>query len=175
MAHVEDLQHPFWDTNSDRGVQPSLTDQAILEAERLLNVTLPASLLDILREQNGGLVASSRDAFPTSRPTSWAPDHVPFDVVMGIGHGEQTLSLLDSPYLVQEWGLPRDVVLVSGEGHYWIGLDYRTCGRHGEPSVVWFDADDNSELTLAPDFRSFMEGLTSALEFDVERGEGSRD
>ena len=168
-----DLQPVFWSTDSGVGVQPDLTDQTILEAERLLNVTLPASLLDLLRRQNGGLVVSSRDAFPTSRPTSWASDHVPFDFVMGIGRREQTLSLLDSPYLVEEWGLPTDVVLLSGGGHYWIGLDYRTCGRHGEPSVVWFDADDNSELPLAPDFRSFIEGLTSAPGFDDERSEAS--
>lgn len=160
-TQADDRPHPFWDTDDDHGVQPPLTDEAITEAERLLNVTLPASLLDLLRERNGGLVASGRDAFPTSRPTSWAPDHVPFDFVMGIGRRDQALSLLESPYLVEEWGLPKDVVLVSGDGHYWIGLDYRACGRHGEPSVAWFDADDDSELTLAPDFRSFVEGLTS--------------
>ncbi|MFJ6835455.1 hypothetical protein [Streptomyces sp. NPDC091209] len=106
MAHGEDLPEPFWDIKSDRGVQLPLTDLAILEAERLLNVTLPVSLLGLLRKQNGGLVVSSRDAFPTSRPTSWAPDHVPFDQVMGIGHREQALSIVDSPYPVEEWGLP---------------------------------------------------------------------
>lgn len=168
-----DLQPVFWTTDSGVGVQPDLTDQAILEAERLLNVTLPASLLDLLHQQNGGLVVSGREAFPTSQATSWASDHVPFDNVMGIGRRERTLSLLDSPYLVEEWGLPADVVLLSGAGHYWIGLDYRTCGRHGEPSVVWFDTDDHSELPLAPDFRSFTEGLTAASGFDDERSEVS--
>ncbi|MFF3411866.1 SMI1/KNR4 family protein [Streptomyces sp. NPDC002742] len=175
MARVEDPPEPFWDINSDRGVQLPLTDLAILEAEGLLNVTLPVSLLSLLRKQNGGLVVAGRDAFPTSRPTSWAPDHVPFDVVMGIGRREQALSMLDSPYLVEEWGLPTDVVVVSGDGHYWIGLDYRICGRNGEPSVTWFDADDNSELDLAPDFPSFIGRLTSSLDFDGERSEGSPD
>ncbi|WP_406481704.1 SMI1/KNR4 family protein [Streptomyces sp. NBC_01615] len=175
MARFEDLLPPFWDTSSDYGVQPPLTDRAVGEAERLLNVTLPDSLLDLLRKQNGGQVSDSRNAFPASLPTSWSTDHVPFDSVMGIGHRERTLSMLDSPYLVEEWGLPTAVVLVSGDGHYWIGLDYRTCGRHGEPSVVWFDADDNSELALAPDFRSFIKGLTSAREFESERSEGSPD
>ncbi|MGW9030091.1 SMI1/KNR4 family protein [Streptomyces sp. NPDC055722] len=173
MARFEDLQPSFWDTSSDCGVQPPLTDQAVREAERLLNVTLPDSLLDLLRKQNGGQVSDSRSAFPASRPTSWSADHVPFDSVMGIGHRDGTVSMLDSPYLVEEWGLPTAVVLVSGDGHYWIGLDYRTCGRHGEPSVAWFDADDNSELALAPDFRSFINGLTSAREFESERSEGS--
>lgn len=131
MKRFEDLQQSLWDTGSDYGVQPPVTDQAILEAERLLNVTLPSSLLDLLRQQNGGQVTSSRNAFPTSRPTSWSADHVPFDSVPGIGHRERTISLLDSPYLVEEWNLPAPVVLVSGDGPCWIGLDYRACGRHG--------------------------------------------
>ncbi|WP_425558976.1 hypothetical protein [Kutzneria kofuensis] len=46
---------------------------------------------------------------------------------------------------------------LSGDGHTWIALDYR---RPGEPSVVWLDADQNTELPLAADFRSFVEGLT---------------
>jgi hypothetical protein len=172
MARFEDLPPFFWDTSSDHGVQPPLTDRAVGEAERLLDVTLPDSLLDLLRNQNGGQVSDSRNAFPTTLPTSWSADHVPFDSVMGIGHRERTLSILDSPYLVDEWGLPTAVVLVSGDGHFWIGLDYRTCARHGEPSVAWFDADDNSELALASDFRSFLMGLTCAREFKSERSDG---
>ncbi|MFI6360364.1 SMI1/KNR4 family protein [Streptomyces sp. NPDC050743] len=172
MARFEDLPPFFWDTSSDHGVQPPLTDRAVGQAERLLDVTLPDSLLDLLRNQNGGQVSDSRNAFPTTLPTSWSADHVPFDSVVGIGHRERTLSILDSPYLVDEWGLPTAVVLVSGDGHFWIGLDYRTCGRHGEPSVAWFDADDNSELALAPDFRSFLMGLTCAREFESERSDG---
>ncbi|MFE9937167.1 SMI1/KNR4 family protein [Streptomyces hirsutus] len=165
MTRFEDLQRSLWDTSSEYAVQPALTDQVIAEAQRLLNVTLPSSLLDLLRHRNGGQVAAGRNAFPTSQPTSWSPDHVPFDSVMGIGHRERTVSVLDSPYLVEEWGLPAAVVLVSGDGPCWIGLDYRACGRHGEPSVTWFDADLNAELALAPDFRSFIEGLTSAPDF----------
>ncbi|MEU0837303.1 SMI1/KNR4 family protein [Streptomyces sp. NPDC005969] len=172
MTRFEDLQYLFWDTGSDCGVQAPLTEQTILGAEDLLNVALPGSLVDLLRKQNGGQVTCNWNAFPTSRPTSWSADHVPFDSMMGIGHRERTLSMLDSPYLVEEWGLPTAVVLVSGDGHYWIGLDYRACGRHGEPSVTWFDTDDNSELVLAPDFRSFIEGLTPASKFESERSEG---
>jgi hypothetical protein len=162
MAAFEDRQRSLWDTGSDYGVQPPLTDQAIVEAEGLLTVTLPGSLLDLLRIQNGGQVSDSRSAFPTSMPTSWSADHVPFDAVMGIGNRERMLSILDSPYLVEEWDLSPATVLISGDGHFWIGLDYRVCGRHGEPSVTWFDADDKTELALAPDFRSFVQGLTSA-------------
>ncbi|MET8409905.1 SMI1/KNR4 family protein [Streptomyces sp. NPDC005195] len=168
MARFEDVQAAFWKSGSRYGVHQPLTDEAVREAEQLLGVTLPSPLLDLLRGQNGGESAADRDAFPTDQPTSWSADHIPFDHLLGIGDHERTVSLLDSPYLIKEWGLPAPAVLLSGDGHYWIALDYRASGRHREPSVTWFDADRNEELALAPDFRSFVEGLTSASDFDSE-------
>lgn len=154
----------FW-SDSPHGVQPPLTDEAVRDAEKVLGVRLPEALLELLRVQNGGVVVDERSAFP-SGPTSWASDHAPFDSLMGIGAAERTTSLLDTPYLVGEWGLPSPVVLLTGDGHWWIALDYRTCGPDGEPSVVWLDADDESELALAPDLRTFLAGLVPAESFD---------
>jgi hypothetical protein len=131
----------------------------------VLGVPLPSALLDLLRVQNGGVVADGHDAFPTSQPTSWSHDHVPFDALMGIGRRERTMSLLDTPYLVKEWGLPSQIVLLSGDGHCWIGLDYRGCGPDGDPSVTWFDAELDTELPLAGDFRTFVEKLTAGRAF----------
>ncbi|MEV4429425.1 SMI1/KNR4 family protein [Streptomyces sp. R-07] len=166
MARFNEVKATFWGDGL-YGVQPPLTDVAVRDAEVELGVRLPSSFLELLRGQNGGLVADRWDAFPTDVPTSWSEDHVPLDMVMGIGrHDDQ--SLLDSPYLVKEWGLPSPLVLLSGDGHCWIALDYRVCGRQGEPSVAWFDADGKSELTLAADFRAFVEGLTSAASFDAD-------
>lgn len=175
MARFEDLCSSLWDTTSEYAVQPPLTDQAVAEAQRLLDVTLPASLLALLRHRNGGVVAADWDAFPTSAPTSSSADHIPFDLVMGIGRREDTLSLLDSPYLVEEWGLPSAVVVVSAGAPCFVGLDYRACGRHGEPSVAWFDAELDKELTLAPDFRSFIEGLAPAGDFERTHAEATPD
>ncbi|WP_329315864.1 SMI1/KNR4 family protein [Streptomyces sp. NBC_01262] len=154
----------FW-AEGDHGVQPPLTDEAVREAEGVLGVPLPSALLDLLRVQNGGVVADGHDAFPTSQPTSWSHDHVPFDALMGIGRRERTMSLLDTPYLVKEWGLPSQIVLLSGDGHCWIGLDYRGCGPDGDPSVTWFDAELDTELPLAGDFRTFVEKLTAGRAF----------
>ncbi|GGU93111.1 hypothetical protein GCM10010275_32970 [Streptomyces litmocidini] len=86
---------------------PPLTDAAVRDAERRPGVRLPSSLLALLRDREGGVVADARDAYPTDAPTSWSDDYVPFDLLMGIGeeHGDRP-SLLDSPYLVEEWGLP---------------------------------------------------------------------
>jgi hypothetical protein len=154
VADFDEIKVAFWGDGT-YGVQPPLTDEAVKEAEDLLGVRLPAALLDLLRVQNGGMVACGRRRCPTSEPTSWADDHVPLPDLIGIGHTKGVLSLLDAPYLVEEWDLPEGVVPVSGDGHCWIALDYRAAG---EPSVVWLE--EGRELALARDFRSFVEGLT---------------
>ncbi|MFF1447539.1 SMI1/KNR4 family protein [Streptomyces sp. NPDC058274] len=138
-----------------------MTDEMVEDAERLLGISLPASLLTLLRVQNGGGVAERWNVFPTPVPTSWNDNHVPFGDLLGVGRRERMTSLLDAPYLVEEWDLPAPIVLLSGDGHCWVALDYRACGRQGDPSVTWFDTDAESDLVLAPDFESFVEGLTS--------------
>jgi hypothetical protein len=176
MARFNDVKTTFWgDGDGDYGVQPPLTEERVREAEHVLDVALPSPLLDLLRVQNGGRTAARWNAFPTSKSTSWSANHIPFAELMGIGRREHMTSLLDSPYLIEEWGMPSPVVLLFGDGHYWIGLDYRVCGREGEPSVTWFDTEADTELALARDFRSFIEGLTSSSAFDndVALGQGS--
>lgn len=155
----------FW-ADGDHGVQPPLTDETLREAQRALGVRLPDRLVELLRVRNGGSVAPEFDAFPVAATTLWGADHVPVAELMGIGRREQTLSLFDSPYLTEEWRLPSQVVLISGEGHYWIGLDYRKSGPQGEPAVTWFEPGSGTELLLAPDFLAFVEGLTAADSFE---------
>ncbi|MQY14421.1 hypothetical protein SRB5_45880 [Streptomyces sp. RB5] len=160
MARFDEILATFWAPDESYGSQPALTDEAVREAERVLGVTLPSGLLELLRVRNGGVVAAGHRVFRTSRPTSWDEDRVPFETVLGIGKPGLMRSLLDSPYLAEEWGLPSPVVILSGEGHWWIALDYRECGPAGEPSVTWFETDFDTELALAGDFRTFVEGLT---------------
>jgi len=100
------------------------------------------------------------------------PAYVPLDGVMGIGRHDGQSSLLDTAYLVEEWGLPSPLVLLSGDGHCWVALDYRVCGRQGEPSVTWFDVDDGTELPPAADFQAFMERLTAAASLDSDDAGG---
>ncbi|MFD6421271.1 SMI1/KNR4 family protein [Streptomyces sp. NPDC060198] len=172
MARFDEVKATFWGEGL-YGVQLPLTDAVVQDAERQLGVLLPASLLEILRVQNGGLVAEVWNAFPTDVPTSWSENHVPLDDMMGIGRHDGQPSLLDSPYLVEEWGLPSPLVLLSGDGHCWIALDYRTCGERGEPSVTWFDVDTDTELPLATDFRMFVERLAAAASLDDADGSQS--
>jgi hypothetical protein len=78
---------------------------------------------------------------------------------MGIGPGTQTI--LASPYLTDEWEMPAEPVLLSGDGHWWIALDYRIRGRDGEPSVVWYDNELGEDVQVAATFRAFAEGLAA--------------
>ncbi|MFB8277737.1 SMI1/KNR4 family protein [Nocardia colli] len=162
MATFDQVLASFW-SDSDYGVLDPLTDDAVRAAENQLGVELPASLLRLLRVQNGGTVADQWNAFPFPAPTPGIDSYAPFDVVMGVG---PTDGLLDTPYLIKEWGLPAPIVLLAGDGHWWVGLDYRNCGPQGEPSVAFFDADRENSVILAPDFETFVRGLTAADSFD---------
>ncbi|MFJ6632417.1 SMI1/KNR4 family protein [Streptomyces sp. NPDC091376] len=173
MARFDEVKATFWGEGR-YGVQPPLTKADVQNAESELGVRLPASLLEILRVQNGGQVAAVWNALPTDVPTSWSENHVPLDHLLGIGRHDDQLSLLDSGYLVEEWGLPSPLVLLSGDGHCWIALDYRSCGEQDEPSVTWFDVEGDTELPLTSDFTAFVERLTAAASLDLDDAEGSR-
>lgn len=165
MSPFEQVVASFWHPEIEHLRQPPLTDELIADAENELGVTLPLELLHLLRIQNGGVIADTWDACPVDA-NFYADDHVPFEHLYGIGPAgqAQTITLLDTPYLVQEWELPSPVVLLSGQGHYWLALDYRDCGPEGNPPVVWIDNEMNHELLLAPDFRAFVERLTATPE-----------
>jgi hypothetical protein len=138
-------------------VLPPLTDELVKDAERKLGVKLPQSYLDVLKIQNGGSLRY--DTYPTPVPTSYADDHVSVDYLMGIGNSDEGIE--DSPYYIGEWGLPEELVLLCGDGHWWVALDYRQCGPEGEPSVVYVDVecDPIEDVQLAPTFSVFLDGL----------------
>ncbi|EOD68325.1 SMI1/KNR4 family protein [Amycolatopsis vancoresmycina] len=158
MTRFDQLKTTFW----DGGPGEPLDARTFAHAGRELGVRLPLELGELLGVRNGGTVAAHCDAFPTSEPTSYSATHVPFDHLLGIGG---RLSILDSPYLSAEWGLPKRVVVLSGDGHTWTALDYR---RSAVPSVTWFDVELESELALAPTFRTFLEGLVPSGSFPEE-------
>ena len=110
-----------------------------------------------MRVRNGGAVAGDYSAFLTAQPTSWAPDHVPFEG--GCGIGDAFPSITDSPDLNAEWGQPEELLLLHGDGHWWVALDYRA-GREAEPAVVWFDNEVGEDVQLAASFGEFVRGLT---------------
>ena len=66
----------------------------------------------------------------------------------------------DSQYYIKEWGLPSNLVLLSGDGHWWIALDYRKLNSDGEPTITYLEMDLNIDETIAHSFEDFINGLS---------------
>lgn len=147
-------------------------DEMVASIENELGYKLPASYIELMRIQNGGLVDKS--CFPTTEENSWADDHIAITGIMGIGR-EKTYSVcgeLGSQFMIDEWGYPAIGVYIAdcpSAGHDMILLDYSKCGKDGEPEVVHVDQeDDYRKIFLAKDFETFIKGLKDEDEFDAE-------
>ncbi len=156
----------FWRSNHYN--HPALTDKMVADAELQLGVKLPDEYIALLYIQNGGY--THRFGFPTSHRTLWAEDHVPLHELFGIvtdpSH-RTAQNILDTAYMTREWDLPPRQVLLAGNGHWWITLDY----RNGEvSSVAWLAIDSGQDFQLAPSFGAFLNGLLPLSAFDESVG-----
>ena len=155
----------FWDTEHYKNNE--LTAKDVERAESQLNVKFPELLVKLLKIQNGGYLKGF--VFPINFRTSWSDDHVPFDELFGInfdeiGTGES--SLTSSNYLTEEWGLPESQVVLTGDGHWWITLDYRT--NKQTPTISWIDVEVIEDIKLANTFDEFIDQLVSNDEFEFQ-------
>ncbi|WP_057761591.1 SMI1/KNR4 family protein [Cytobacillus praedii] len=147
------------------------TDELIDSIEKGLGYKLPSSYIHLMKHQNGGVPKNT--SFPTQEPTSWAEDHIAITGIMGIGR-EKSYSLcgdLGSLFMIEEWGYPDIGVVICdcpSAGHDVVMLDYRACGKDGEPEVVHVDQEDDYEITfLANNFEEFIKGLVSEEQYDT--------
>mgnify|MGYP003418666911 FL=1 len=131
-----------------------LTDDMTINAEKQPGVKLPISYIELCKIQNGGYIIY--DAFPTSVPTGWADDHIRVDHIIGI----EKDGILSNDYYIKEWELPKDILLICGDGHTWTAMDYRQTKE--DPPIIYIDleyGDDIFILELAPNFEAFLDGL----------------
>ncbi|MDD9269595.1 SMI1/KNR4 family protein [Paenibacillus sp. GCM10023248] len=54
-------------------------------------------------------------------------------------------------------GTTEELIIISGDGHLWIALDYRNC--NDEPPVKYIESDGGFTIELANNFNSFLTGL----------------
>lgn len=145
---------PFWDRESEETFK-KINEKGIAKAEKKLGVILPDTYKKLILEQNGGYTL--HNAFPTDQPNGWAEDHVSFDHLRGIAKNE---GIMDSDYLIEEWELPEGLVLICGDGHTWIALDYRETKEH--PPIHYFDLEDETDFKLADSFDELLAGHYTA-------------
>nr|MDH3176515.1 SMI1/KNR4 family protein [Bacillus pumilus] len=160
----------FWEID-DEGYYTlkKITAEEVAKAEDKLGVTLPDTYKKLILEQNGGYTV--HNAFPTTHSNSWAEDHIQFNHLPGIDEDE---GIMDSAYLIKEWELPEGLVLINGDGHIWVAMDYRKTKEN--PAIHYFDVEMEEDFKLADSFDEFIERLyTAEYTVDEEAAEGEYD
>ncbi|MGG1883324.1 SMI1/KNR4 family protein [Bacillus sp. Je.9.29.b] len=157
----------FWEIDEEGYYTlKKITAYELAKAEKKLGVTLPDTYKKLILEQNGGYTV--HNAFPTTHSNSWAEDHIQFNHLLGIAEGE---GIMDSGYLIKEWELPEGLVLISGDGHTWVAMDYRKTKEN--PAIHYFDVEMEEDFKLADSFDEFIQGLyTTEYTVDEEAAEG---
>ncbi len=155
---------------------PDLTPELVTRAEAYLGVTLPSSYVKLLTLKNGGYTKGF--VIPIEYKHEWVGDHLDVDHLNGIGlvqpqppdfyDWEGLHNIYMSPYMIREWGLPERQIMLCGDGHTWITLDY----RHGpEPVVTWLDNDASPKFedsVISDSFDDFLARLLPSDAVDPE-------
>ncbi|MCY7433233.1 MULTISPECIES: SMI1/KNR4 family protein [Bacillus] len=151
----------FWEIDEESYYTlKKISEAEISKAEKKLGVTLPDTYKKLILEQNGGYTI--HNAFPTTHSNSWAEDHIQFNHLLGIAEDE---GIMDSAYLIKEWELPEGLVLINGDGHTWVAMDYRKTKKN--PAIHYFDVEMEEDFKLADSFDEFVERLYT-VEYTVD-------
>jgi len=66
------------------------------------------------------------------------------------GVSKEESSIFDNNYLIEEWELPSNLLLLDGDGHAWLALDYRENTK--EPPVIFIESEFNQYIIVAETF-----------------------
>jgi len=155
---------PFGGGGASPWIGPPLDAEMVRRAEETLGVRLPRRYVEILRQQNGGVLKDN--CCPTSFRTSWAADHFQVDVILGVGY-EDGLDA-QSADLIEEWGYPNIGVVfgvTAAAGPDTVMLDYSASGSEGEPAVVYV-GEDRVPRRVADSFDEFLTSLVSCEQYE---------
>jgi hypothetical protein len=149
-----------------------LNDEIISAVEGDLGYKLPASYLELMRFQNGGIPL--RTNHRTKEKTSWADDHIAVTGLYSVGKDKRSSLCggFGSRFWVAEWGYPAIGIYFAdcpSAGHDMLCLDYRACGPDGEPQVVHIDQEwDYRIVAVAQSFEAFIRGLEDNSTFEQD-------
>jgi hypothetical protein len=130
----------FWKIPSEYKPGDNVTKEAISAVETHLGVQLPKGYVALMKEQNGGELTYRYVLF-NDGDAAIIPYFHELDVECGVGL---------SPVLVEECGLPDHLVLLTGDFHSWLALDYSKSAN--EPAVVYITEHESGNGTWQEHF-----------------------
>ena len=165
----------FWE-DSDYALEEYIgkkpANEEIKEVEKELGYKLPDSYIELIKNQNGGIPACR--AFYSDEVT------VHITGIYGIDKSKEysLCGELGNALWLNEWGYPDIGVAVAetiSGGHDMVFLDYRDCGKDGEPKVALVDQEDNYyTYILADTFEEFIKGLAPEVDMNIDSDEFQR-
>lgn len=114
-----------------------LTDEMISRVERNIGYRLPKSYIELLKVQNGGVIAHKYESWLT--------------IIYGISPEENSFNGLEDMFdnWRNEWEYP-DIGIPFGEtdsaGHDMYYMDFRVVDEAGEPRIVRIDNEMDNEV-----------------------------
>jgi len=131
-------------------VQPDLTNEILVNAEKLIGYKLPKDYVEILKIQNGGYIRFTLQDTVHSQ-------------IYGIGPYFPSLTQFD-------WTEDQEYVSFNldglfpfdGDGHWHLCLDYRK--NKSEPEITLIDTELDSEKFIAKNFQEYL----SCLALDIK-------
>lgn len=123
-------------------------NETIAIVEEKLQLKLPADYVHLMKIQNGGYLR--KNTFKMK------DEEITVGELYGISTNEEE-GILITIDMREEWELPEDIILLNGDGHTWVFLDYRK--NQEQPSVSYIDLELEIDLVLASNFTDFINGL----------------
>lgn len=142
------------------GVELLSRDERANEFEKKTGMRLPESFVQ-LRDLGDNRVVSLPEAVPPIANRYFPDGRYEIGSFLGADAGS-SLTILDSPALAREWGLPESVLPIEGDGHVWLSFDYRQPGE--EPAVVLCFSDSGEIVPVARTFDELVRGLMPSAE-----------
>lgn len=145
----------FWkkDESAKSNICKPFTADTIKEVEKILGYKLPQAYINLMSIQNGGNPKGEYGYYKVNK-------------ILGIGKEDKYSLCGKFGYyegIEEEWGYPEigfPICTTEYSGHTMIFLDYRECGKNGEPKVVQIDSEFDNEITiLANTFEEFINNL----------------
>ena len=140
-----------------------VTEEDIIRAEEQLGYKFPESYKELIREHNGGLL--QKFVITTNEADGiYEEENVYVEAILGIDP-DKDHSLLSKRFgnrFYSEAGFPDIGIVIAEEesGHEAYFLDYRECGKDGEPTVVVINNElDNIIVKIADSFTEFLNML----------------